>query len=187
MLNKDLKHRRQRVIMILAHDQKMAIGKDGELLKRHRADMTWFQRMTRNRICIVGRKTYNEVGDLPDRKWLCLTRKPTLDITHQAADIYEAVKAANGLSDTYKMDGTTVIVGGGEIYNAYLESNLIDSIYATVWPDDLKGTTFVTDFRKDPSWIKIEEWPLEENDAVFDSAGLPVPMVEHWIRNKITA
>ena len=172
---------------MVAHDLQMAIGLNGDLLKRYKPDMQWFQRMTANRVCIVGRKTYNEVADLQGRKWLCLTRSPSVDMEHQAGTLQEALVSARTVAKARHMDNTTVIVGGAEIYNAYMAAGLVDSIYATVWPEVLGGTTFIDNYTDDLNWIKVEEWPLVEDDATFDSAGLPVPMVQHWVRNRLTA
>lgn len=188
MLNQELMDRRQRVIMIVSHDPKMAIGKEGELIKRHSDDLKWFKRMTMNRVCIVGRRTFSEVCDLPGRSWFCLTRNANNSPSTESSDnIYSALMQANIIANARSMDSTTVVVGGAEIYNAYLEANLVDAIYATVWPDDLNGTTFINDYRKDPNWIKINEWPLEETHAKFDHGDLAVPMVEYWVKRQIVA
>lgn len=185
MLNKELKHRRQRVIAVVAHDPELAIGKDGDLLKRHPADMRWFKRMTDNRVCIVGTTTHREVGDLQRRIWLQVTRKAQPDTAYQSKDIHDAISQARQIAIDKRMDSTTVIVGGGQIYNAYLQAGLIDSIYATLWPEVEGGTTFIDNYRTDPNWILVEEWPLEENDATYHSEGLAVPLVQHWIRKRL--
>lgn len=187
-LNKDLVERKRNVIMILAHDQNYAIGKDGQLLKRNKADMRWFRHMTEGRTCIVGRKTFSEVQGLEDREWICVTRNAGIhsdrDI-HTSDSISHAITFAVILSKSRRMDPTIVIAGGAEIYNQALELDLVDTIYATVWPDVIEGgNTFVTPYDQDERFVLVDSRPLEDQDATCEPAH-PVPLVRQYERKRV--
>jgi dihydrofolate reductase len=62
---------------ILAHDEKYGVGKNGGLPWPHNpADMKWFRECTDGHIVIMGRKTWESLGNkkLPNRTNIVVTR-----------------------------------------------------------------------------------------------------------------
>ena len=62
--------------MIFACDEKGAIGKDGDLPWRQSSDLQHFKRTTLNKIVVMGRKTWDSLGQpLPKRRNIVMTRQ----------------------------------------------------------------------------------------------------------------
>lgn len=62
---------------ILATDSSGVIGYDGHLIFNNPADLVFFQRITTNNICVMGRKTFESIGKvLKNRQTIILTNHP---------------------------------------------------------------------------------------------------------------
>ena len=138
--------------MVVGYDADFSIGhSDGRLIKRDSADLKQFKGFTRNHVCIVGRKTYDDVSKLPDRKWICLTRDKSIhnsDIL-SSDTITHAITFARQIAATYRMSKDIIIAGGAEIYNQALNLGLVDEIRATIWQKSYGG-----DVRLDRSLLR---------------------------------
>lgn len=173
--------------MVVGHDRQYAIGKDGGLIVHDKADMRWFKHLTTGHVCIVGRTTYNEVHELPNRTWICLTRDdqllldPSID-TASSLDI--AIRKAREISASH-MRGDIILAGGAQIYNLALATDVVDEIWATVHPYDAHGTTFIDPYDQDGRFVLVETYPLHDADATFVTDGDTVTMVKHYVRKRV--
>ena len=99
--------------MIFACDEKGAIGKDGDLPWRQSTDLKHFKRTTLEKIVVMGRKTWESLGQpLPKRRNIVMTRQGVDDDVETMS--FEQVML---LAEEHEV----MIIGGGEIYELFLE------------------------------------------------------------------
>jgi dihydrofolate reductase len=101
---------------IVAMTSSRVIGRGGSLPWHLPGDLAFFKRTTSGHPVVMGRKTYESIGrPLPNRRNIVLTRDPSwsapgVEVIHQPAEL----KCLPGL------DGRVFIIGGSEIYAAFL-------------------------------------------------------------------
>ena len=99
--------------MIFACDEKGAIGKDGDLPWRQSTDLQHFKRVTLGKTVVMGRKTWQSLGrPLPKRRNVVMTRQGIEDDIETMT--FEEVLSLGE-------DEEVIIIGGGEIYELFLE------------------------------------------------------------------
>ena len=99
--------------MIFACDEKGAIGKEGDLPWRQSTDLKHFKRTTLEKIVVMGRKTWESLGQpLPKRRNIVMTRQGVDDEVETMS--FEQVMS---LAEEHEV----MIIGGGEIYELFLE------------------------------------------------------------------
>lgn len=115
---------------ILAHDEEYGIGKNGNMPWPHNdADMKWFRDCTNGHIVVMGRKTWESLGNkkLPNRRNIVVTRSK---VEGEPDSVY-----SGDLDKLIKMlrleypDLKIWIIGGAELYKQALP--LCDSIFVT--------------------------------------------------------
>ncbi len=115
------------ISIIVATDQRGAIGKDNNLLWRLPNDMKHFRELTIGHTVIMGRRTFESLpkGALPDRKNIVLTTEP--DTRFDDCVVYNtlwgALMATEGEDEVF-------IIGGGNVYEQALE--VADKLYLTL-------------------------------------------------------
>ena len=98
--------------MIYACDVDGAIGKDGDLPWRQSTDLQHFKQITIGGTIVMGRKTWESLpGKLPNRTHLVMTRGSRDDV--DTITFPEVLKLSK--------EQEIFIIGGGEIYNLFLE------------------------------------------------------------------
>lgn len=129
--------------MTLSHITAMAknhvIGKDNKLPWHLPEDLKFFKDMTRGKILIMGRKTFESLpGHLPNRYHIVISRNKFVADEPDVAfvtSIEEALKLAAKLAPDWNEE--VMIVGGGEIYKQTMDKT--DKIYLTVIEEDFDG------------------------------------------------
>jgi dihydrofolate reductase len=112
--------------LIVAYDQNRGIGASGDLLWQRDlpADLRRFRDLTTGNAIIMGRKTYDSIGQpLPHRQNIVISRQPR---------IIEGAIVVGSLEEAYAAvdpDKEPFIIGGGEIY--WLALPDADRIFAT--------------------------------------------------------
>ena len=129
------------VIIIVAATHKGVIGKDNDLIWHLPVDMRYFKETTKGHPVIMGRKNYESIPEkyrpLPGRQNIVLSRQSDYPVA-------EGVWLRSDLETTLhdlRTEGVekTFVIGGGQIYAAALESNMVDRMLIT-WVDaDLDG------------------------------------------------
>ena len=99
--------------MIYACDTNGAIGKDGDLPWKQSSDLKHFKRITIRKTVVMGRKTWDSLpsGGLPNRRNIVMSRTP-----RQAVEVMSFEQILD-LSE----DAELIIIGGGEIYDFFLQ------------------------------------------------------------------
>ncbi len=116
------------------------IGRDGELPWHLPADLAFFKRTTSGHPIVMGRKTYESIGrPLPKRRNIVLTRDP-----EWSAPGVEVIHRPEDLIRLPGLDGTVFIIGGAEIYAAFLPR--IDELLVTHVHSHHQGDTHFPEF-----------------------------------------
>ncbi len=129
--------RKPQLTGIVAMTPDRIIGSKGDLPWRLPEDLKFFKRTTSGHPIVMGRKTYESIGrPLPKRQNIVLTRDKNwsaegIDIIHNPAD----------LADLELQDPHVFIIGGAQIYSAFLE-HLDDLLISHVFENHPGDTTF---------------------------------------------
>ncbi|MCL4637725.1 dihydrofolate reductase [Olivibacter jilunii] len=137
--------------IIVAASKNNAIGKNNELLWHMPADLKFFRKTTSGHTVIMGRKTFESVGEaLPKRRNIVITRQANF----QADNIEVVNSLEEALAACEHEKEEVFIVGGAQIYEQAM--SLTDRIYLTRINHDFQDAdTFFPE-------INDEEWQLEE-------------------------
>lgn len=103
------------IIVAVARDN--AIGRNGELVVRLRADMRHFREVTMGHPVIMGRKTWESLpsGALPGRRNIVISRNP--NYVAQGAEVFDSLESA---FCALSPDDSAMIIGGEQIYRQAL-------------------------------------------------------------------
>jgi dihydrofolate reductase len=149
---------------IVAMTPQRIIGRAGSLPWHLPEDLAFFKRSTSGHPIVMGRKTYDSIGrPLPKRRNIVLTRDtewgaPSVEVIHQPGDL-------EALPD---LEGTVFIIGGSEIYAAFLprlDDLLVSHVFA-----DYDGDTVFPEFESE-----FPECEVLETHADFE--------VRRWSRS----
>lgn len=143
------------ISMIAAHDAQLLIGRDGTVPWKLKEDLRHFKNTTFGHPVLMGRKTFEEIGEkpLPGRPCYILTSR-----TYQREDVTtfrsidEALEFFRGDRQGYDK---VFVIGGGQIYRLFLEhadEMIISEVHGTH-----EGDTFFPDYRPDIGRVWEEE------------------------------
>lgn len=131
-------------IAVLATDLNGTIGKNNTIPWHSQADMRYFKSVTDNHVCIVGRNTFRDCGELPNRVMLVLT-KSVDTVTELSPNVFSVPdiesakqKAMDILIQRPKMNQHEImVIGGKAVYEstAHLVSVVHRSVIDTVVRD----------------------------------------------------
>ena len=153
------------VSLIVAVSENGVIGRDGDLPWRLSGDLKHFKRTTMGHHLIIGRRTWDEVGQpLPGRTMVVVTRRHDLQI-EGAAIVHSLDEALEVARD----DDEPFIGGGAHIYRMALENDLVDRIYLTRIHAEVEGDTIFPNFDLEMWELVSEEHHLadEKNEHPF--------------------
>ena len=133
--------------LIAALDANNGIGKDNDLMWNLPADMQFFKETTKGHVVIMGRKNYDSIPErfrpLPGRSNVVLSRQPNFEAP--GCTVYDSLETC--LQNTKLQEGQKAfIIGGAQIYQLALESNLVDEIYLTHIEKVYHADTFFPEF-----------------------------------------
>jgi dihydrofolate reductase len=128
---------------IVAMTSDRVIGRGGSLPWHLPEDLAFFKRVTSGHPVVMGRKTFESIGrPLPRRRNIVLTRDNSW-----SADGVEVIHRPEELEALRGLDGRVFIIGGAEIYAAFLPETddlLVSHVFAAH-----EGDTRFPEFRKD--------------------------------------
>lgn len=128
------------LIAALAVDR--VIGLENAMPWHLPADMAWFKRNTLDKPVIMGRRTYESIGQpLPGRLNIVLSRHPAADdrVTWVATPA-QALAAAGEAQEV-------MVIGGGKIYAHFLPQ--AGRLYLTHIDAEIEGDTFFPEYEPD--------------------------------------
>jgi dihydrofolate reductase len=139
------------ISLIVAMDEGRGIGKDNRIPWHLSADLKRFKALTMGHYLIMGRKTYESIGQpLPGRTTVIVTRNP--DFLAAGCRIAHSLPEALEIARTSEED-EAFIIGGGEIFRLALP--LADRIYLTQVYARLDCDTFFPD-------LDLGGWQISE-------------------------
>lgn len=145
------------ISIIVAIDEKNAIGKDNQLLCHLPNDLKYFKSVTQGHTVIMGRNTYESLpnGALPNRRNIVLSRNKDLQLDR--CEVSSSLEDAIALCDS---ETEVFIIGGATVYAKAID--IADKLYITYIHHQFEGTdAFFPEVDKN-KWIESSHI---ENDA----------------------
>ncbi|MBD8346804.1 dihydrofolate reductase [Dysgonomonas sp. HGC4] len=145
------------ISIIVAIDEKNAIGKDNQLLCHLPNDLKYFKSVTQGHTVIMGRNTYESLpnGALPNRRNIVLSRNKDLQLDR--CEMSSSLEDAIALCDS---ETEVFIIGGATVYAKAID--LADKLYITYIHHQFEGTDAFFPKVDKNKWIESSRI---ENDA----------------------
>lgn len=125
---------------VVAMTPERVIGRNGTLPWHLPEDLAFFKRVTSGHPIVMGRKTYESIGrPLPKRRNIVLTRDPAW-----TRDGIEVIHSADELENLPEISGQVFIIGGSEIYAAFLPR--LDDLLVSHIEEPHPGDTCLPEF-----------------------------------------
>ncbi len=128
------------LIAALAVDR--VIGLENAMPWHLPADLAWFKRLTLNKPVVMGRRTFESLGQpLPGRRNIVLSRHPGTDErVVWVGSPAEALAAAGEVEEL-------MVIGGGTVYQAFIPQAA--RLYLTHIDAEINGDTYFPDYEPD--------------------------------------
>ncbi|QLQ11883.1 MAG: dihydrofolate reductase [Nocardioidaceae bacterium] len=151
------------MVLVAAVAENGVIARDGAIPWDLREDMLHFRRTTTGHAIIMGRTTYQEMGALPNRTSIVLTRDTsfTADDAIVVHTIDEALQAA---ARTHPGQ-PAMVVGGAQTYRLALEAGAQTQILSEVHQSP-EGDTYYPEFDRE-EWAEERREPHDGFDIVW--------------------
>ena len=154
--------------LIVAVDKNNGIGNKNTIPWHFSKDMQYFYKVTKGlgyNAIIMGRKTYESIGNvLPGRTNIILSSKlnniKNAHVFNNIEDILLFCKN-NSYNEVW-------VIGGSEIYNAFLEKNIIKKVYITTIDKSYQCDTFFEWQKYSKSFINVDKITKYENNIKLD-------------------
>jgi dihydrofolate reductase len=138
-----------RISLIVAVSENWVIGRDGGLPWHLSSDLRRFKRLTMGHHIIMGRKTFESIGQLlPGRTTIIVTRQPDY--------VVPGGFVAKGIDEALtfpREDDEVFVIGGAEIYRLALP--YVDRIYLTRVHTRAEGDTTFPE-------LDLTQWKIAE-------------------------
>lgn len=156
-------------VAIWCRDLDNLVGLKSNSLPWHiKSDLKRFKNITKDKIILVGRNTYNSLPNrtLPNRKILVLTENPNKSfLSEQENHFFVSLNDKNLNCENFEISNKIIyICGGAMIYDLFLSSKnllpevIIDSVYQKNHPDFKEKGVFLSDFTDE---ILLENYEKE--------------------------
>lgn len=168
------------IVLVAAMTKDRVIGKDNKLPWHLPADLQHFRSVTMDRAVVMGRKTWDSLGDhkLPGRFKFVLTRDP--DSIPTAPDVTAmGFTTIEDFYERFKDHRSVVIIGGAEIYQLFMP--YADRIEMTMIFAEFEGDTFFPPLGEE--WVEAKRI-----DVPADNNGNPhvIPFSYiTWVRSSL--
>lgn len=143
-----------KISLVVAASDNHAIGKDNQLLWHLPKDMRFFKNTTWALPILMGRKTFESLGNktLPGRLNLVITRQT--GVQYNGATVVGSLEEAMAIAkqNDYK---ELMVIGGGEIYSMALP--MAQTIYLTRVHTQIEGDTYFPELGTE--WVKESSEP----------------------------
>lgn len=129
-----------KVIACINHS--LTLGKEGKLLYNISSDLQNFKRITNGGVVIMGSKTYESLPrkPLPNRINIVITRNK--DYVANGCIVVHSIEECIELCERKYHDKECYVIGGGKIYEEFINRDLVDIMYITEVNSSEEGDTF---------------------------------------------
>lgn len=146
--------------LVMAISPTNGIGKDNNLLYTNVQDMKLFRENTKDKVVIMGRKTWESLPKKPlsDRVNVVVTSKPPLDELKYENTHFITAKKCDELIDFCKgilKDKDVYIIGGAKLIERYKDK--IDFMYISHFKEDKEADTFFPEIELKDFYNTYEE------------------------------
>lgn len=122
---------------MVAKSDNNVIGLDSEIPWKAEGEQLLFKAMTYNHWILVGRKTFEAMGKLPNRKYAVISRSAK-ENNDKDVIFFESIESAlTSLSD---VTDHVVVSGGGQIYEELISR--VDVIHLSIIHCEVNGNVF---------------------------------------------
>ena len=154
------------ITAIAAVDREWAIGYNGELLAHISEDMKRFKQLTKDKVVVMGRKTWESlpIKPLPSRTNIVVTHCGTPE-EHEVLFCSKEylMQQAWMLLQKLNEEDEWFIIGGGQIYKQFLP--LCDRAYITkIFKNYKPVDTFFPNLDLDPEWKITDSSELKQDE-----------------------
>jgi dihydrofolate reductase len=115
--------------LIVAINKLGYIGKDNQLMWKSKADMKYFKELTTHSIVVMGRKTFESMGNKP------LKNRNNIIVGSDYLSLNSAIETAKIVA--FETGREIWIIGGSTIYKQCLD--MCDNLYISIINDDQIG------------------------------------------------
>ncbi|MCY4045518.1 MAG: dihydrofolate reductase [Cellvibrionales bacterium] len=147
-----------KISMILAASDNDVIGKNNQLPWHIPAELTYFKEKTLGKAIIMGRKTFESIGDptkpLPKRTNIVISRQSKPVEVDESVIWVNSVDEAIGAAKVHSTKDEMMVIGGATIYERFFP--VADRLYLTRIHANFEGDTFFTGFNPH-DWEPIQE------------------------------
>lgn len=123
--------------LIAAVSENGVIGSGMDIPWSAKGEQQLFKAMTFNQWLIVGRKTFESMGKLPNRKYAVVSRS---QLTSDNEEVLYFTSIDDALSSLAKITNHAFVSGGGEIYKALI--NEADTLHISTIHKEIQGDVF---------------------------------------------
>lgn len=161
-----------RISIIAAIDEKGGIGKNNKIPWHIRKDLIRLRDMTRNRLVILGRNSYESMAgyydisgrEMPAREYIVLTKNK--DFKSERKNTFTATSIKAVLDRIEKSGEKEVfVIGGATIYAQFMK--FTDRLYLTTVKGNFNCDTFFPDYSKFKKELFSEKGSDEGIDFVY--------------------
>ena len=169
--------------LIVATDEDNGIGKNNSIPWRCKEDLRFFSKTTRgnnNNAIIMGRKTWDSLGNkpLPMRDNYILSRSFLTNVEYETAFAYTNINKLIHICCKKNYDDVWII-GGAEIYNLFLQTNIVSELYITKIKGNYNCDTF---FNFDTTIFSL----CSDNNTLTNADNSTTPSASYQIWKNIT-
>lgn len=129
--------------LIAAKAKNGVIGNGPDIPWRAKGEQLLFKAITYNQWLLVGRKTFESMGILPNRKYAVVTRSDFIS-EHENVMVFPSISSALNKLET--MTDHVVVSGGGEIYKNLIST--ADTLHISVMDIEPQGDIIFPDVPK---------------------------------------
>ena len=153
--------------LVVAVDKEWGIGYKGELLARVRADLRYFQSLTKGNVVVLGSKTLATFPGgkvLKDRTNLVFSRNPSYSpdgaiVIASLDELFEKLK-------DFK-DDSVFVIGGSQIYSLLLP--YCDTAYVTKFNKSFEKDAYFENLDDSSEWELVSEGEPQITDPATDT------------------
>ena len=137
--------------LVVAVDKNWAIGNKGGLLAHVRADLKYFQSLTKGNTVILGSKTletFPNGAPLKNRQNIILSRRA--DFSPEGATVVRSIDELLELLKEYDTE-TVFVIGGSTVYDQLLD--YCDTAYVTKFDKAFEADAYFKNLDESPEWV----------------------------------
>ena len=156
--------------LVVAVDKNWGIGNKGSLLAHVRADLRYFQSLTKGNVVILGSKTLATFPNgmpLKNRENIILSRR--IDFSPEGATVVHSLAELLETLKNYDTE-TVFVIGGSTVYDLVLE--YCDTAYVTKFDKEFESDAFFCNLDESPEWelesVGEKQISNPETDTVSD-------------------